>query len=216
MTGLVRYWLAVMTHSQRFFAPMLLFLVGVVTLTTGQSGPLSDPYGTCAGVLFVSALWLTVVTLAAESREQSTVTAVNAGSTWRPLVALGGALIGCCVGLLVLGLLLPIVTGHHPLSGAAILAGGLSQLSGALVGIAVGLLCSRLVVPRTSLSVVVAIVLATVVFRVRWATPLYEVLHLNARHQPPTHLVLPVLGLTLLSALLAGAALGVAHTTASR
>lgn len=215
MSALVRYWIAVAVRSQRFFAPVLLFLAGIMALTTGQSGPLSDCYGTATGILFVSSLWLTVGVLHAEQRDQAAVTAANAGSTVRPLVAGMLALLAFGAGLLAVGLVVPIVDGSHHVTAAAVAAGALSQISGALFGVAVGVLCSRLVLPRTAASVVAAFLIGFAVLRF-WFSPLHEVLHLNALNERPSDMLAPLVGLAMASFAIAAASAAATHLLARR
>lgn len=197
MAALVRYWFALAVASQRLFAPTLVFLAGLFALTTGQSGPLSDPYGTATAILFVATLWVMIALLQLERREQTAVTAVNAGSWHQPAVA--GVVANGSIGLamVVVGLVVPILDGHHHVTVAAVTQGALSEGAGALMGIAVGVLCSRLVVARTMASVTAAFLLGFVVVRMPWASPLHEILRRDALDDPPAHELLPLAALTL-------------------
>lgn len=200
MAALTRYWLAVLVHSQRYFPPLLFYVVGVVVLTANGTGPLTGAYGSCCAVLFLAALWLTVALIAVEDPVQRAITVVNARSSAKVLAgAVLVAVLGCLSGL-VFGLVFPILSGSHPVSGAAIAVGALGQLGAGLTGAAVGLICSRPVVRRPALSLGLAVILAIVAFVANWASPLSELLRQLSSDRAPVRLLGPVAGLTLLAA----------------
>jgi hypothetical protein len=144
----MRYWLAVLLHSQRYFPPLLLFVTGVVVLTDNDTGRLTAMYGACSAVLFLSALWLTVGLIQVDDPVQRAITVVNARSSARVLTAAVLVAVSCCVLCLVFGLVFPLLSGSHQVSADAVAVGAISQLGAGMTGIAVGLLCSRPIVRR--------------------------------------------------------------------
>lgn len=157
MIALVRYTLANVVLSQRYLPPVLLFLVVLVVFTGADSGPLLPVYAVSAGAVFVCGTWLTIVTINAEDPTQRAVTVVNAGGSGRVLVASVWVAFAWCVFLGVVGLLYPLVTGHHRAVPAVFALGAVGELTGACTGMAVGLLCSRIVLRRTGVAVLAAL-----------------------------------------------------------
>jgi hypothetical protein len=202
MVGLIRYWLAVLLHSQRYFPPVLLFVTGVVVLTANDTGPLIDSYGSAAAVLFLSAIWLTVGLIDVDHPAQRDITVVNARSSTRVLVAVVLVAIVAVAICTVFGLVFPLLSGDHRITAAAVLVGAISQLAAGLTGIAVGLICSRFVVARLAFALPLAIILAVTAYVAPWASPLHALLHDTSGRRPPDQLLGPVGALTAASAAL--------------
>lgn len=202
MVALIRYWLAVLLHSQRYFPPLLFLLVGVVVLTANGAGPLVGAYGSCCAVLFLASLWLTVALISVDDPVQRAITVVNARGPGAVLTGAVLVAVLCCLPALAFGLAFPILSGQHAVGAAAIAVGAVSQLGAGLTGIAIGLVCSRLVVRRPALSLVLAVILAIAAFIVNWASPLSELLRQLASDRSPSRLLGPVTGLTMAAAVL--------------
>jgi hypothetical protein len=216
VVALMRYWLAVLLHSQRYFPPLLLFVTGVVVLTDNDTGRLTAMYGACSAVLFLSALWLTVGLIQVDDPVQRAITVVNARSSARVLTAAVLVAVSCCVLCLVFGLVFPLLSGSHQVSADAVAVGAISQLGAGMTGIAVGLLCSRPIVRRPAASVALAIILAIVAYVSTWASPLNGLLRLMSSDRTPVHLLGPVGVLAGAGALLLIAVTALTHVVATR
>ncbi|NEC66868.1 ABC transporter [Streptomyces sp. SID9727] len=150
MTALIRYQAALLVRSQRWLAPVLLYLAFLaVGIRSGQ--PVLDSLGyTAAGTLPVTA-WLVRVCVTQEPPAARTVVAAAAGGQPRAhlaalLTALGGAgLLGTAATAVVLAISDPASTDHSvrvPLPPAAA-AGILATACCVLLGAAAGALCGR-------------------------------------------------------------------------
>lgn len=206
MIALVRYSLANVVLSQRYLPPVLLFFVVLVVFTGADSGPLLPVYAVSAGAVFVCGTWLTVVTVNAEDPTQRAVTVVNAGGSGRVLVASVWVAFVWCVFLGVVGLLYPLVTGHHQAVPAQFALGSVAELASACTGMAVGLLCSRVVVRRAGVAVLSALAGIFAFLLVPGLPPVRSVFLLLAGDQPASTGLLPAVGFAVVGvALLAGA-----------
>jgi len=202
MFALIRYWLAVLLYSQRYFAPLLLFVVGVVVLTSNDRGPLTSSYGSCTALLFPSAVWLTTVLIRADDPVQHDITVVNARSASRVLAAAVLAAVGGSAVGVLFGLVYPIFGGSHQVSVLAVTVGAMSLLCAAVTGVGVGLICSRLVIPRPAVSLGLALILAIICLVSPWASPLNALLLTMSSDRTPAQMVVPVGTLSGLGVLL--------------
>ncbi|MEU8699904.1 ABC transporter [Streptomyces sp. NPDC048680] len=177
MTALVRYQAALLLRSQRWLAPVLLYLAFLgIGVRPGQ--PVLDSLGyTAAGLLPVTA-WLVRICAGQEPPAARTVVAAAAGGQPRAhlaalLAALGCAgLLGTAATAFVLLISEPSYTRHTvrvPLPAAG-LAGLLAAACCVLLGAAVGALCTRPVLHRRGWSVV-ATVLAALLALVTGGSP---------------------------------------------
>ncbi|WUS99904.1 ABC transporter [Streptomyces sp. NBC_00708] len=150
MTALIRYQTDLLVRSQRWLAPVLLYLAFLgVGVRSGQ--PVLDSLGyTAAGMLPVTA-WLVRVCVTQEPAAARTVVAAAAGGQPRAhlaalLTALGCAgLLGGAATAVVLAISDPASTDHAvrvplPPAGAA---GLLATVCCVLLGAAAGALCGR-------------------------------------------------------------------------
>ncbi|RJQ82042.1 hypothetical protein D5S17_03740 [Pseudonocardiaceae bacterium YIM PH 21723] len=158
MIALIRYGVATFLHSQRYLAPVVLFLGALAIAALNDGGPLLPLYAVISGALFVATSWITVAQLNAEDPVHRAVTIVHAGRSVKVLLA------GVCVallagfGLVLVGLLGPLLMGHHKVSPADLLLGLAALSTATFTGTAVGLICSRLVIRRPGYSFAVALV----------------------------------------------------------
>ncbi|MFI6847931.1 hypothetical protein OG535_05035 [Kitasatospora sp. NBC_00085] len=176
MTALVRYLFTTMLLSQRYLAPVLLFLGLLTVLTSSDNGPLTATYGSAAGIMLLSSTWLTIAQIGLEDRSHHAVVVVNAGDSRR--VLLGSVCAAClwCLPLTALGLGIPLLTGSHRPTGADLLLGAEAQLTCALTGIAVGLVCSRLVFRRPGPALLLALVLLLTLMAAKGLPPVNPLL----------------------------------------
>jgi hypothetical protein len=188
VTALVRYLLADLVRSQRWVAPMAVYLLLVGILAAGGGPPVSTG-SVMAAPLFPLAAWLAWVAAGCEDPVLETVTATAAGGLRR--ARLGKLLTGMGAAAALGVLPLAVTVARVPRQPQMWLAVGLAVAADVIGGAAVGFACARPVVPRRGLSVVL-IGLATVV----------EVI---APGLPPTRATLQLLaGADALPAALAG------------
>ena len=159
MIALVRYMFTVLLLSQRYLAPLLLFLGLVVVLTNSDTGPLAATYATVAGAMLPCSAWLTMALVDVEDRSHRSIIVVSAGSHLRVLLATVGAAAVWCLLLTVTGLVLPLMFGRHAPGLADLALGAEAQLTSAFTGVAIGLICSRLVFRKRGYALVLALVL---------------------------------------------------------
>lgn len=192
MIALIRYNAATMLHSQRYVAPVLLFIGIVGVLSSNDSGPLAPIYAACAGAMFVCATWLTIAMISVDDPTHRAITVVSAGSSVRVLgSAVAVALLSTLV-LTIFGLVLPLLIGNHTVTLLALLVGTEAQLTCAAVGIAVGLICSRLVMRRQGYAVIVALSLVMIALFVPGLVPVNALFKLMGTVTEPAELLMPV------------------------
>ncbi|MBW5247555.1 ABC transporter [Streptomyces sp. P01-B04] len=203
MTALLRYQAALLLRSQRWLAPVLLYVAFLgVGVRSGQ--PVLDSLGySAAGLLPVTA-WIVQVCVTQEPPAARTVVAAAAGGRPRAhlaaLLAASGCagLLGAAATAVVLLISEPASTDHRvevPLPSAG-LAGLLAAACCVLLGAAVGALCTRPLLHRRGWSLV-ATVLAALLALVTGGSPAkYAVTGLvTGSHTGTVHVpVLPLLG----------------------
>lgn len=180
MIALIRYTGATMLHSQRYLAPVLLFMAAVGVSSSNDSGPLPPIYGLCAGALFICATWLTIVLISVEDPAHRAITVVSAKRSSRVLLASVSVAVISSVILAVVGVVLPLLVGAHTVEAADLALGVESELTGAFAGIAIGLLCSRLVIRRQGYALIAALALVMIALLVRGLPPINVLLRLTA------------------------------------
>ncbi|MFF7759530.1 hypothetical protein [Streptomyces griseorubiginosus] len=159
MIALVRYMSTVLLLSQRYLAPLLLFLGLVAVLTSSDTGPLTATYAAVAGAMLPCSVWLTMTLIGLEDQSHRSIVVVSAGGPLRVLLAtVGTAALGCLL-LTSGGLVLPLLFATHTPGLADLALGTAAQLTCALTGIAIGVVCSRLVFRRQGYALVLALVL---------------------------------------------------------
>lgn len=216
MTALVRYSLATVLHSQRYLAPVLLFLAALAVGTSNGSGPIVPSYALCAAALFICSAWFTVTLLNLDDPISRAITVVNAGRSRSVLIA---AVIAASLGSLlmaVVGLVFPLLTGDHQVSGTDLVVGAEAEVCCALTGIAVGLVCSRLVIRRPGYSLLAALALVMIMLLVRGLPPVNPMFRLMSGDTPPADLVGPITGYTAVALALLLACAAVTQYVATR
>jgi hypothetical protein len=177
VTALVRYLLADLARSQRWVAPMAVYLVLVGVL--GAAGGAAATTGSVlAAPLFPLAAWLAWVAAGCEDPVLEAVTATAAGGLRR--ARLGKLLTGVgAAGLLALpavALTVARVPREPRVWAAVVLALAANVIGGAAVGFA----CARPVVPRRGLSVVLIALVSVVELIVPGLPPTRATLQLLA------------------------------------
>ncbi|AGL14046.1 hypothetical protein [Actinoplanes sp. N902-109] len=178
MTATIRYYLAATIHGQRYLGPLLLFGCALAVFTINDIGPLTGSYVVSAGSLLLAMCWLTVTIANLEDPARRAITVVTAGGPGRALAAVALLALLAAGVLIGVGTVFPIVSGHHVVTGTAVVSGVLAQAVAAWVGIGVGLLCSRLVVPRPGYSLLLALAAVMAVPLVPGLPPVNPVLRL--------------------------------------
>ncbi|THA79010.1 ABC transporter [Streptomyces sp. A0642] len=222
MTALIRYQTALLLRSQRWLAPVLLYVAFLgVGVRPGQ--PVLDSLGySAAGLLPVTA-WLVRVCATQEPPAARTVVAAAVGGQPRAHLAALLAALGCAGTLgaaATAGVLLisePASTDHSvrvPLPSAG-LAGLCAAACCVLLGAAAGALCTRPLLHRRGRSVA-ATVLASLLALVTSGSPAkYAVTGLvTGSHSGAVHV--PVLALLAAAAVAAAAATLACRLTAVR
>ncbi|MFF9489245.1 hypothetical protein [Streptomyces sp. NPDC014676] len=159
MIALVGYMSTVLLLSQRYLAPLLLFLGLVTVLTGSDTGPLTATYASVAGAMLPCSTWLTMTLIGLEDRAHRSIVVVSAGSPLRVLLATAGTAAVWCLLLTAAGLVLPPLSGTRTPGLADLALGAAAQLTCAFTGMAIGLVCSRLVFRRQGHALVLALVL---------------------------------------------------------
>jgi hypothetical protein len=216
VTALVRYTLATVVQSQRYLPPVLLFIAILAIFTSKDNGSLVPVYALCSAAVFVCGTWLTVATVNTEDPTQRSITVVNAGGQGRVLVASVWVAFAWCALIVVIGLLYPLTSGHHPVAPSILLLGALAELTGGCTGVAVGLLCSRLVIRRAGYAAIVALFATFLFLLVPNLPPVNPVFHLLAGNRSAGSLLLPVLGFGAVSVLLVAVSTVVTRYVVSR
>jgi len=157
--ALVRYQFTVLLLSQRYLAPLLLFLGLVAVLTSSDSGPLTATYAAVAGAMLPCSVWLMTALVGLEERTHRSVVATSAGGHGGVLLATVATATAGCLLLTAAGLALPLMFGTRTPGLADLAVGTTAQLACAFTGTAIGLLCSPLVFRRQGYALTGALVL---------------------------------------------------------
>lgn len=159
MIAVFRYQVATVLHSQRYVAPFVFFLAMLAILTSSDSGPLLQTYIASAAATLACTVWLTVMVVGVEEPTGRSVLVVAAGSARTVLVATVATVFAFCLGLVAIGLVYPLYSGHHTVTAPTVAFGAVAEVTCAWVGIGIGLACSRLVVPRAGASTLLGLTL---------------------------------------------------------
>ncbi|CAM5468047.1 hypothetical protein STENM223S_05077 [Streptomyces tendae] len=157
MIALVRYLSTVLLLSQRYLAPLLLFIGLVAVLTSSDAGPLTATYASVAGAMLPCSVWLTMALIGLEDQAHRSIVVVSTGSHLRVLLATVETAAVWCLLLTAAGLVLPLMSGTRTPRPADLALGTEAQLTCAFTGIAIGLVCSRLVFRRQGYALVLAL-----------------------------------------------------------
>jgi hypothetical protein len=155
--ALIRYLASDAARSQRWLAPMVLFVAACALFNT-DTGPLLTTYADTSLCVFPVAVWLTWVVVNSEDAVRASITAATIGSVHRLRGAKLATAFAACVPLAALATLLPLVLANHPdpASLAHVAAGAIAHLVVAAAGVAVGSLLMRSVIRRAGWAFVVA------------------------------------------------------------
>lgn len=216
MIALIRYIFATLLHSQRYLAPVLLYAAAVGVFSSNDDGPLPPVYSSGAAMLFVSATWFTIALVSVQDPVHRAITIVTAGGARRVLVATIAVAVLGCLAMSVIGLLLPLVFGNHPIAPLDLVVGVEAQLTTAAVGIAIGLVCSRLMIRRQGYALVLALALVLVVLLTPGLAPVNRMLVLMGQVTAAGSLLVPLAGLLVVGFAALGVAGAATHVVSSR
>jgi len=217
MIALSRYTLSTMLHSQRYLAPVLLFMGAVAVVSSNDSGPLAPTYALCGAVLLICSTWLTIALISVDDPVHRAITVVNAGRSHTVLLASVAVAFASSLVLTAFGLVFPLLVGSHVLTAADLLLGLEAYLICANAGIAIGLICSRLVIRRQGYALVVAIGLVAAILLVPGLPPVHVLFQKMANVQRAAELVAPAAGYTAMGiALLVVSAIATQFVTTRR
>lgn len=203
MTALIRYQAALLLRSQRWLAPVLLYVAFLgVGVRSGQ--PVLDSLGYAAAGLLPVTAWLVQVCVTQEPPAARTVVAAAVGGQPRAhlaaLLAASGCagLLGAAATAVVLLISEPASTDHTvevPLPSAG-LAGLLAAACCVLLGTTAGALCTRPVLLRRGWSVAATALAALLALVTSGSPAKYAVTGLvTGSHTGTVHVpVLPLLG----------------------
>lgn len=215
MIALIRYTAATLVLSQRYLAPVLLFSGAVGIFSSNDSAPLPPVYSSCAAMLFVAATWFTIALVSVEEPNHRAITVVSAGGARRVLVATIAVAVLGCLAMSVIGLVVPLFFGDHPISAADLLVGLVAQLTAAVTGIAIGLVSSRLVIRRQGYALVLALALIFPVLLTPGLVPVNSMLVLMGGGTVPGELLAPLAGLFAVAVAVLAVAGAVTHVVST-
>ncbi|MGV9318444.1 hypothetical protein [Streptomyces sp. NPDC003660] len=203
MTALIRYTFATVLHTQRYLAPLLLFVGLMGVLTVNGSGPLPAAYASSAGALFVCSTWLTTALMSLDDPPQRAIVVITTGgrSFTVLLAAIGTALLSC-LALMVFGLFFPLWMGDYVVTTTGLLLGLEAQLTCALVGIAIGVLCSRLVFKRQGYALVAGLALVMGALFTKGMPPVNRLFTLMSTTPDAAKLLVPAAVMLAISAVI--------------
>jgi hypothetical protein len=217
MSALFRYTLSTMLHSQRYLAPVLLFMGAVAVVSSNDSGPLAPTYALCGAILLICSTWLTIALISVDDPVHRAITVVNAGRSLNVLFASIAVAFASSLVLTVFGLVFPLLVGSHALTTGDLVLGLEAHLTCAAAGIAIGLICSRLVIRRQGYALVVAIGLVAAILLVPGLPPVHVLFQEMANTQHSGELVAPGAGYTAMGiALLVVSAIATQFVTTRR
>jgi hypothetical protein len=185
MIALVRYLGADVLRSQRFLAPIVIYIGALAIVFSGDPGAPPSPWAATVLVAYPVAAWLALTVAHAEEPAQRTVTVASAGS-WRQVL---GAVVVLCVlidlGMAVLATVVPLI-GSYSYSPAMLLNGFLAHAAAALTGSAIGLVCARPVVQRVGWSLVLVLGIVLITALQPWLPPVGAVVAALGRPEATT------------------------------
>ncbi|MFF3014808.1 hypothetical protein [Streptomyces sp. NPDC057939] len=216
MIALIRYTFAIALHTQRYLAPVLLFMGLMGVLTVSGSGPLPPAYASSAGALFICSTWLTVALMSLDDAAQRAIMVVTAGRSLKVLLAAIGTTLLSSLALMAVGLFLPLWLGSYDVRPVDLLLGTEAQLTCALTGIAIGVLCSRPVFRRQGYALAAALALLMFAVFTKNLPPVNQLFRLMATSTNSGELVAPAGRMLAVAAGVLVASTALTHCIAAR
>lgn len=159
MIALIRYTWRDVFRSQRWVAPLLVFLGVEAIIVPANHGAVLPTHAISATVLLFVATWLTIVTVNSEDPLQLEVTIVSAGSQWRVRMTKLLAAYVAAVGLGLIALIGPPLTSRQGITPGHFFCWSGWAPSDGPWGVTLGALCSRPIVRRTAWALLIAVVI---------------------------------------------------------
>ncbi|MFE4360351.1 MULTISPECIES: hypothetical protein [Streptomycetaceae] len=214
MIPLVRYMFTVLLLSQRYLAPLLVFIGLAAVLTSSDTGPLPATYSAVAGAMLLCSTWLTMTLIGLEDPPHRSIVVVSAGSHLRMVLGSVATAAVWCLLLTGAGLALPLLFGTHTVGPADLALGTEAQLTCAFTGMSIGFVCSRLVFRRQGYALVVALALLLAAMLGKGVSPV-NILLTDLQHASKSADVLGSTGvLAAAAAVLLAAGTAVTHAIA--
>jgi hypothetical protein len=176
IVALLRYLAADALRAQRWVAPLATYFVVCATGTTVGGNALGC-YALSAAFLLPVAIWVTAAVVGSEDPVQTAITVVTAGGTLVVTLAKLAVALLVTVGLALVALVWPLVTGH-PATAADVASGLGAHLTVAVAGVAVGAVLARPLVPRPAWAVVGGLAVCLVEIAVPHAPPVRPIAEL--------------------------------------
>jgi hypothetical protein len=208
----IRYLVADVMQAQRWIAPALVFVAGLL-ISTPTTGPVLPTYAISAAILVPVAMWFTIVVFHNEEPAQAAITMAVAGGFNRvwPAKLRTALVISLVLGLFAFTYI--TVNTAPQITAARLGVGVIDFLMCAVAGVAFGALISRPVVPKIAWTVLLGLAISLAQLLIRHVPPVNAMIQLYAGDAP-----VEALGALLLIAaetvVLAGVIVGVAQMLA--
>nr|WP_154893553.1 hypothetical protein [Paenibacillus xylanexedens] len=154
MIHLTRYLLRQYIRSQKYFAPVVMYIIAMLLIYSYQPNPVADSYSVTAMLLFFGSAWLGLTVMNAEPAGQIQLLVLHAGN--RRKVILGQLWCTSLMqgALVVITVLYPVMFGmfERPPTGGEWMMAWSGHLALSLLGLAVSLFFQKSYVPRLSRS----------------------------------------------------------------
>ncbi len=186
MFALLRYLLADVTRSNRYFPPVFLYLlISAIFDARGDAGAALNAYGASALVLYPVGAWLAVTVANSEDNTQRGITATAAGG-WRKLTAAIAILsMSGVVPLVLVSTAWPAITAAHPYRFTELAVGFAAQLACGWTGVAIGVLFGRPVLRKIGWSMLAIAAVVVLTYQLGRIPPVGSMLALLG-NVPPT------------------------------
>jgi hypothetical protein len=204
----IKYLVADVLQAQRWIAPALVFVAGLL-ISTPTQGPVLPTYAISAAILVPVAMWFTIVVFHNEEPAQAAITmAVNGGfnRVW-PAKLRTALLISLVLGLFAFVYI--TVNTAPQITVARLSVGAVDFVMCAVAGVAFGALISRPVVPKIAWTVLLGLAFSLAQLLIRHVPPVNAMIRLYAGDTPVESLG-ALLVIALETVVLAGVVVGVA------
>jgi hypothetical protein len=208
----IRYLVADVVQAQRWIAPALVFVAGLL-ISTPTTGPVLPTNAISAAVLLPVAMWVTIVVFHNEEPAQAAITmAVNGGfdRVWPAKLRTAFAI------SLVLSLFafVYITANTAPqITATRLGVGVLDYMMCAVAGVAFGALISRPVVPKIAWTVLAGVAISMAQLLIRHVPPVNAMIRLYSGDAPAESMG-ALLVIAAETVVLAGVVVGVARVLA--
>ncbi len=201
MLAVGRYLLVDVLRAQRALIPIVLYLVVLGVLFSGDHTAAPGPWVASVLALYPAAAWVALTVANTEDPDQRAVTTAAAGGPGVVTAAVLGVALFVDVALAVVAVAVPAVTNPAGFPPAALAVGALAHLAAAATGTAVGLVCARPVIGRIGWSFALSAAIVVVTAVQPWLPPVGSAARaLTAPNPGPAVVAHTLLGLALAAA----------------